>query len=400
MKPIRVLMVVRLFYPWIGGAERQAHKLAKKLVEKGIDVQIVTGWWFRQTRQRETIDGISIFRNHTMWHMFDFKGLRKFGGFLYIVTLWWHLWRRKRDYDVIHVHSLGYHAFAAVLSGRWLKRKTLTKLANSGLASDIKKMRLNKRLPFTRYMLPTALKCDCFVATNPMIAKELGTEGVPPTRIVRLPNGIDTNSVVPKSSYALHNPIRLVFIGRLHEQKGVDVLLTAFEHVVEQHPTANLTLNVLGDGPLRDTLRTQAQQLGIAQRVTFVGQSDLVHQYLSQADIFILPSRAEGISNALLEAMACALPIVATRIPGNSDVIEHGRNGLLFTVDDPGSLTHAIMSLVLDADLRQRLGVAARQTAEDQFSLSFVADRYVSLYRDLLSTPRRHFVTNERQPVH
>jgi len=109
--------------------------------------------------------------------------------------------------------------------------------------------------------------------------------------------------------------------------------------------------------------------------------------YLQQADLFVLPSRAEGISNALLEAMACGLPVVVSDIPGNVDVIEPGRNGLLFTVDDHGSLASAVTLLLTQRDLRGRLGRAARQTVENRFSLSFIADRLITLYRDLMSSP-------------
>src|SRR5688500_5627251 len=76
-KPIRVLMVVRLFYPWVGGMERQAHKLAKSLTKRGVSVEISTGWWFRGTPQHEQLDGIPITRNTTLWDFFGIKGLRK-----------------------------------------------------------------------------------------------------------------------------------------------------------------------------------------------------------------------------------------------------------------------------------------------------------------------------------
>ena len=249
MKSMRVLMVVRLFYPWVGRAERQAQKLAQKLVENNVDVNIVTGWWFRGTPQRDEIDGIPIFRNHTMWEMFDIKGLRRFGGYLYICSLLWFLWRRRADYDVIHVHGLNYHTFAAVLASRWVNRKTVTKLANSGQASDIIKMRNNRQLPLSQYMLPTALKCDRFVAINAAIAQELADVGVPTDKIVRLPNGVETDLITAKPCYALHDPIRLVFVGRLHEQKGLDVLLMALKQLLEHDPHLNLCLLLIGEGP-------------------------------------------------------------------------------------------------------------------------------------------------------
>jgi len=382
-RPVRVLMVVRLFYPWIGGAERQAHKLARELRQRGIPVEIVTGWWFRGTPQREIFDGIPVFRNHTLWDLFGIRGLRRFGGYLYLFTLLWHLWRRRAHYDVIHVHGLNYHTAPAVLAAHWFRRKIITKLANSGSASDIHKFRTSQQLPGARFLFPTALRCDRFIATNPTIRQELIAAGVSSEKIVELTNGVETDSIQPRSDYSLHHPIRLLFVGRLHRQKGLDVLLAAFASLVQQHPRLNLRLQVLGEGPLRESLMRLAFELEIASRVDWIGQTDRVMDYFQQADLFVLPSRAEGISNALLEAMACGLPVVASKIPGNVDVVEHGRNGLLFSVDDQASLASALTLLLARADLRERLGRAARQAVESRFSLGFIADRLIALYREL-----------------
>ena len=164
--PPRVVMVVRLYHPWVGGTERQAHKLSKQLLARGCRLEVVTGWWFRGTRQREVIDTVPVFRNQTLWEFFGIRGLRKFGGYLYILTLLWYLWRCRAHYDVIHVHGLNYHTFAASIAGRRLGKPTIVKLANSGPASDIVKMREDRQLALARFMLPRALQCDLFVALN------------------------------------------------------------------------------------------------------------------------------------------------------------------------------------------------------------------------------------------
>ena len=151
---------------------------------------------------------------------------------------------------------------------------------------------------------------------------------------------------------------------------------------------------MLGDGPIRHNLVTLANELGIRDLVTFAGESDRVVESLLLADIFILPSRAEGISNALLEAMACGLPVVVSDIPGNRDVIEHQHNGLCFGVDDPDSLAECLLLLLNQPDLRAQLGVNARRTVEKNYSMNYVADRYAKLYRDLTSEPKTLFVPN------
>ncbi|HZD11571.1 MAG TPA: glycosyltransferase [Candidatus Binatia bacterium] len=396
-RPIRVMMVVRLFYPWIGGTERQAHKLANELMDGETSVELVTGWWYRGTPRREVIDGIPVYRNFTLWHSLDIKGLRKFSGYLYMLTLLIYLWRRRKDYDVIHVHGLNYHAFAAVLAGRWFKRKVMVKLANSGVASDVKKMRQDRQLPLAHLMLPSALQADCFVALNQKVVRELSAVGVPRQKIVSLPNGVETNEIKPKREYRLHDPARIVYVGRLHKQKGLNTLLRAFCHVQEALGEGNACLRLVGDGPLGRSLADLAQQLGVGAAVEFAGLRDDVVAQLEEADIFVLPSRAEGLSNALLEAMSAGLPVIVSDIPGNRDVIEHGANGLFFCADDAGSLAESLIYVLGRPDLRQQLGAAARRTVVGRYSLNAVAGRYARLYGELIHGEQKAGTPQELQ---
>jgi glycosyltransferase involved in cell wall biosynthesis len=382
--PLRVVMVVRLFFPWIGGTERQAHRLAQQLVKQGVEVRVVTGRWFRGTPRRETVDGIEVFRNHGLWEFLGIKGLRKLGGYLYILTLVWHLWRTRHGYDVIHVHALNYHTFAAVLAGRLTRRPVIVKIANSGFGSDIEKMKTGQQLALSHLMLPTALRSDRFVAVNRTIVGELVAVGVPTTRIIRIPNGVDISRSKKERTYELHDPVRLTFVGRLHEQKGVDVLLQALRQLRERRPGVRLCLRLVGDGPSKAELVAIADRNEIAEDVEFLGDRDDVAELLEESDIFVLPSRAEGLSNALLEAMSGGLPVVVSNIPGNDDVIEHEDNGLLFTSDDPTSLTSELMRLLDDMQLRQAIGRRARVRVQERYGLDVVAQQYARLYHELL----------------
>ena len=233
---MRVLMVVRQYYPWVGGTERQAEKLSRALIDLGADVKVITGWWFRGTPQQEVINNIPVYRNFTMWRMFDIHGLRKFGSYLYMLTLFTYLWRHRNHYDVIHVHMLNFHTFVSVLAGRWLKKKTLTKIACSHSYSDIRRMEENSTMPGTRHMLPTALKSDLFLALSSVGVEELQEAGIASEKIVTIPNGVEVKGIPAKMDYRLNDPITLVFVGRLHTQKGLDILLPAFNHIITARP--------------------------------------------------------------------------------------------------------------------------------------------------------------------
>jgi glycosyltransferase involved in cell wall biosynthesis len=398
-RPVRVLMVVRLFFPWIGGTERQALRLAKELMTQGVQVQVVTGRWTRGTARTETIEGVDVFRNHTLWEFFGIRGARKLGGYLYILTLIWHLWRRRHSYDVIHVHALNYHTFAAVLAGRWLGRPVVTKLANSGSASDIDKMRQGQQLALSHLMLPMALRSDRFVAVNEAVVRELTAAGVPATRIARIPNGVERSRVNADRNYQLHDPVRLVFVGRLHEQKGVDVLLRSFGELRARRPQQRLCLRLVGDGPLRGRLLAFAQEMDVSRDVEFVGARGDVAELLDRSDVFVLPSRAEGLSNALLEAMSVGLPVVASGVPGNEDVITHDRDGLLFKARDANSLTSELIRMLDDDRLREAIGRRARLTVEERYGMRRVARQYFELYEELMLDGDARISITEGRPA-
>jgi glycosyltransferase involved in cell wall biosynthesis len=246
-------------------------------------------------------------------------------------------------------------------------------------------------------MLPIALRSDRFVALNQAIVRELAAVGVPSDRIVRIPNGVETGRGNLKRTYLLHNPVRLIYVGRLHEQKGVDVLLRSFSELRRLRPGERLALRLVGDGPLRAKLVAIAQQLDILRDVEFVGARDDVPELLDQSDIFVFPSRAEGISNALLEAMSEGLPIVASRVPGNEHVIDHEHNGLLFTADDSTSLTSELKRLLDDARFREAIGGRAQLTVEERYGIRRVAQQYIQLYDELVPRSQRQFSTTGRR---
>jgi glycosyltransferase involved in cell wall biosynthesis len=176
----------------------------------------------------------------------------------------------------------------------------------------------------------------------------------------------------------------VICTSRLSYQKGIDVLLQAWKLVLEQLPQARLIL--VGSGDLQPQLRRMARELRIVESVEFAGlQSDVTAQF-HRGGMAVLPSRCEGMSNALLEAMSCGLPCIATRVSGSEDLITHGINGLLVEPEDYGGLAQALLTLLRDPLLAQRYAQAARATIEKHFSLNEVADKYVELYRQMVGS--------------
>jgi glycosyltransferase involved in cell wall biosynthesis len=384
---VRVLILSRQFYPWVGGIEKLAQHLAEKMIERGIDVRIVTGWWFKGTPHREVIDGVPVTRIFSFWGMFGIRGLRKFGAYACMLNLLWYLVRHRREYDLIHCFAVTDHSFVAVLASRLLGKKILIAGMASGPFGDIQQMWAEKFVPGQRFMLPTIVRhADYVVALNDQMAQEMLAAGFPPGNIRRVPDGVETDGIPIKTDYRLDHSATLTFVGRLHPQKGPDLAIQAFSRVVETRPDVKWRLFMIGDGRMRQELEAAVCQLGLSERVEFCGIVDNLPDYWAQTDIYIHSSRGDGMSLALLAALASGLPTVATRISGNVAVIADNENGLLAEPEDADGLSRAILQLFSDERLRMRLGEEARRTVVEKFSIDSVVDRYVDLYEGLLRT--------------
>jgi glycosyltransferase involved in cell wall biosynthesis len=177
-----------------------------------------------------------------------------------------------------------------------------------------------------------------------------------------------------------------MFTGRLHPQKNLDVLLEAWPKVTRA-TGANLIL--VGQGPERAQLEQRAEELGVLANVHFAGHVVDPADVLRAADVFVLPSVAEGMSNSLLEAMATGLPCVASDIGGNQDLLGPGGTGVLVGEGSPDGWAEALIGLLQDATRLKRLGGLARERVDEEFALTRVVDRYVALYRALLFAAQR-----------
>jgi glycosyltransferase involved in cell wall biosynthesis len=393
---MRVLMVISQFHPIIGGAEKQAQLLAKHLKGKGITVTIVTGWWNLRTPRREMIDGVKVFRNFSCWGMFGpraHRTIRLFGGFVYMMSLGVYLILHRREYDVIHVHQALYPAFVSVWVGKGILNKpVIVKAASSGMTSDIRQM---KRFPMGDLQLRYILrKMDYLVTVSRAGGDEFRSIGYPSSRIVSIPNGVE----IPVEENNIHDGIQqAIAIARFSKEKGIDVLIKAWVKVVQAEATLKLVL--LGDGPGAIELRNLAKSLGISHSIEFKGMVGHVEEHLGNADLFILPSRAEGLSNALLEAMSYGIPCIATHVGGTAEVFGMNsdtkilpggyliaRNGVAVNPDDVKGLSEGILYLIRNKHAREEMGRKGRIFIRENYSIDLIAERYIGLYQRVLKT--------------
>ncbi len=218
------------------------------------------------------------------------------------------------------------------------------------------------------------------VVANSQGLRALGHAFEPKVPIAVIPNGVDLEQF--KVAQRKWQPPRLLFVGRVVYQKGLDILLNALGAL----KASSWTIDIVGDGPRREKLQAQAHELGIADRLNFLGWKngeELVQRY-AEANLFVYPSRHEGMPNAVLEAMACSLPVLATHIAGNEELVAHNETGLLVPAEDAKALRAALSSMLADAEGRQRMGAAARKRVETQYSWQRVSKEYLELMRRVL----------------
>ena len=376
---MRVLISIMVFHPIVGGTEQQAKGLAAALVRRGHEVEVVT-LRQRDCPTREMLDGVAVLRS--LWGV----GRNVAFAASYALSLAWFLIRRRRRYDVIQVYFAYLEAVTVSLLRPWITGKTIVRFGGGDPVGDLSRLR---RLRIAWVFLPLIQRLDGFVVVSHRMREELINAGFDPAKIALIHNGVDTHHFAPHretvGTAATGHPgvATVVTVARLSAEKGIPVLLEAWRLVEERLPEARLLL--VGDGPQRRDLQAQAGGLGLNGSARFVGEVSDVLPYLKASDVFVLPSRSEGMPNALLQAMAVSLPCIATNVGGIPELIEDGVNGWLVSAGDSRALAEKLLAVLRDAGERRRRGTMARQTVERHFSMDRMVERYLAVYHELSS---------------
>jgi glycosyltransferase involved in cell wall biosynthesis len=233
-----------------------------------------------------------------------------------------------------------------------------------------------------RFLCPirrTILKNSIAIVANSNGLRKMAETADPfPVRVI--PNGVDTEFFIPARSKPPRNErvLRILFVGRFRHQKNLPFLFRQAARLA----ATTFELHLVGDGPEKQRLEGLAGKLGIASAITWHGwlpPAALLKVYQS-ADCLVNPSLYEGMPNVVLEAMACGLPVIASSVPGNDELVREGETGFLFDLQEPDSLMNAFGHLMNDRDLCARLGANARNRVTKNFSWSNVAQAYLALF--------------------
>lgn len=396
----RLCYLAESFYPNIGGIETQGRLLAESLAARSLDLLVITNRVPASSECEETLFGARVVR---VSPAADTPGLQRWPMMLTALV---ELLRRRRDYDIIFVDGFRTLGIPAVIAARLLGKKTVLKPANGGEMSGaffdgrLRKYGLSHSHPLVGPVLRSRnavlKKADLFLPNTTDVRDEILAAGVSPSKVVLLPNVYDPARFRPAAAEEKRAVRRrlgvdgrpvAVFVGRLVSWKGPQLLVRIWrEFSAEGNPPLLLLVGPDGNDMhnCAPVIRRYVREHGLEPHVRLTGGVDDVETYLRAADVFVFPSQGEETATtAILEAMACGLPIVTTASPGVSDLVTD-EVGRLVEREDLTGLKSTIADLLHDPPLRARLGHAAVERADQLYSASMVHAEYVRLFRELL----------------
>ena len=376
----RVLMVLESMFPTKsgGGTEAQVRTLGRNLIERGFGVSLLVPMVaYGEQSASDLVDGIEVTR-------IAYPKRSKIGAAIMLVKLALRLFRGRHSYTSIHAHIAGNMAAVCCVMGFLLRKRVLVKVAGT---TEMVGGILDPRPDLMIRLRKAALRQAAYYqATSSRIADMLVRSGFAVEKIHRIPNAVDTQRFESaKRDESLRRQLcgdkSLVgiFVGRLEQEKDLELMLIGWSAAFAQ--TLSTTLVIVGSGTLMSPLKALAKQLGIDRQVVFVGASDSVERYLALADMGLLTSRAEGLSNTLLEYMASGLPVIGSRISGTEDFIDAEKTGWLFPAGDVFQFKECLLAAAaLPQDQRATLGQNAKRFVTSQASIDAVLNRLVHLY--------------------
>ncbi len=375
-----VLIVLESAFPIRGGggAESQVHAIGRQMVARGVRVRVVVPRVPNGPQSsRDTLDGIEIIR-------ITYPRVPLLGGIVMLLKLALLMVGQRRSYEVVHAHIANNMAALACLVGGMLGKPVFVKLTGmKEMVGGILDERPNQAVRIKRAAI---FRATLIQATSKRIRQLLIDRGLSPERARWLPNGVDVarfRAAHRDDSLRTHlcgdAQMVAVFVGRLAPEKGHELLFEAWARVFRADPSVRLVL--VGDGVLRERFVARAEALGIAGQLVFVGHADRVEKYLAIADLGLITSFAEGLSNALLEYMATGLPVIGSRISGTEDFLTTDDTGWLFEAGSTDELALCLRSARQAGAERLRLmGQNARARVQESASLEAVTDRLMQAY--------------------
>lgn len=380
---MHIFMIANLPPYETGGAEVQARNLAESFIRQGHKVTVlgnrIPTTLLQVSESSEKINCI---------HIPTINLNKATRAISYSCSLAWLLYKNRRIIDALYSRFLREAVLIASLV-KWIKLISAPLIACPACAGQHGDAYYLKRYPLSGLWVSVLNRnCNAFNIISPEIADELKQLGLDTNKFSYIPNGVTIRELpnhanpTPKKNFR-----RLIFVGRLAPQKGLKYLLSALSTLKSENYLFHL--DIVGSGPDHQMLEELAKKQDVNDVISFHGNMghEKVFEHLNDADIFVLPSISEGLSNALLEAMAAGLPCVVTRSGGSERLIS-SQTGRVADVADTNSLTSCLKEM-LDLPLSQltEMGNTARKNVQDNYSMPIIAQMNLDLFNSFHNKP-------------
>jgi len=371
-------MVISTPFPPREGIGYYTYNLSKKLIEKGHEVIVITRGTLKKT-QRQVIDGIEVVRA-------PFIPIYPFYLYIHGVFVNKLFKSLESEIDIVHVHTPLPPIIKTSLP--------VITTVHTPMLTDYFYVKIDSLYSLfskisSRFVsYPLELKhinaSDIIVTVSNPIAKELKEYNLDPEDVIVVGNGVDEKFFFPNQKKSVNDDKYILYTGRMDREKGLFDLVECGRYICNER--SDISFIFAGSGRDLNILKHKTRKAGLQDRFIFLGQVDKNHivKLYQKASIFVFPSYHEGLPTVLLEAMSCGLPIIATDVRGNRDLISQGENGILIPTGEPKKIAEAINMLLEDEKLRIYLGKNARNTIIEKYTWEIIANKMLRYYESLV----------------
>ncbi len=371
----RILFVIDSWFPGMGGAEKQAVKLAKALRAKGIEVEFIAPHLNTDQPITQMYEGFQVTK-------ISYPKIKLLGAAILNARFAWYLFSQRHKFSSAHFHVTQTLAGTAGFIRPFTGLPCVAKISGFYEFEHGVLARHKPLNPILRLIRLGLRNIDYVQTISEQTRAKLVDAGFRSEQIKFVPNGIDCDTTPRERQYSKDKVFSVGYCGRMAPVKGVDVLLRGFAQWLKSNPDRRVKLTIAGGGNDAQFAESVAlaNQLGLGQNVDFLGVINDVPGFLATQDLYVQPSYAEGLPNSVMEAMNAALPVIATDIGGNHDLITHEHNGFLFPAGDVDALEALLERAYSQYDDVLPMGQISRQLLSDSYSFDSVTEQLLDLY--------------------
>lgn len=375
-------MLTDYFYPHIGGVEKVVYEISKRLVKLGHETVVIT-LNTNKMASFEILNGVKIYRCRSV-NLTGLVGIQ-LSISLPVIFKILDICKKEKP-DVIHAHNrFFFTTICAATLKRLLKIPLVTTFHLGSLTFGKRSLDLALKIYEGTISKWIIKNCDQIIAVSRAVKKHVVNLGASFDKVTVIPNGVDLEAFKPteKSKDSSDGMKNVVFIGRLVFNKGAQYIVEAAPMVIARYP--NTKFIIVGDGPMKSYLEKLSKKLGVTHAFKFLGTVPSIQEIFKQCDIFVRPSLTEGMSLAVLEAMSCGLPVIATKVAGTPEIIINNKTGILIDVKNVQQLADSILRLFSDPELLQSLSRNARLFVEKHYNWDRVTKLTLQVYEKMLN---------------